>query len=396
MRAHGNVYLATGHGLQGAAPRARRLRAGQQCHRDAQRTEPGVQRARVLLGQQLGGRHQRGLRVAADGARGRGRGHDRLAATHVALHQPHHGQLARQVRLDLPQHTALRAGQRKGQRRHEPRRQPGGIGQCRRRFALHPDLELHQRQLMGQQFLECQPPLGRMRTGGKRCQRRADRGVMHELQRRGQRGQLQARDHAGRQQVFGRAGGQSRQRLVHRGAHAPLGLALAQRIDRCQAIIQCLRFGAEVAVLGVHHLQALGSAPRLAEAAQPRAARKALLLAARKVEEAQVQESRAVRNAHQQRAAAPEHDIGDLHLPLDDGTAAGGKRTDGRDAGAILVPRGQQEQRIGAGRRRLVLAGDSAPARGACGGACYRLSTHSTSTRAPRGNAATCTAARAG
>jgi hypothetical protein len=137
--------------------------------------------------------------------------------------------------------------------------------------------------------------------------------------------------------------------------------------------------GADAAVLRMHHLQPLRAAAHLAEAAQARAARELLLLGAREMEEAQREEAGAVGELHQQRAAAAVHHVSELHLAFHHRAHARQQRAHGRDPGAVLVAVRQQEERVGAGGRFR-----------------YRLSTHSTSTRAPRGSAAAWIAARAG
>ena len=57
--------------------------------------------ARVLLGQQFGRRHHRGLCAVLDGPQRRKRRDHGLAGTDVALHQPHHRVLALEIRVDL-------------------------------------------------------------------------------------------------------------------------------------------------------------------------------------------------------------------------------------------------------------------------------------------------------
>ncbi|MEZ5459058.1 MAG: hypothetical protein R3E65_07045 [Steroidobacteraceae bacterium] len=115
MRADHELALAGGNQLEGAAPRAGRLRTGDQHDGDAERPEPLLQVAEMLFCQQLRGRHQRGLVAAADRA-GRGRcGDHGLAAADVALHQPRHRRVAREVGVDVVERAPLRIGQRKRQ-----------------------------------------------------------------------------------------------------------------------------------------------------------------------------------------------------------------------------------------------------------------------------------------
>ncbi len=74
--------------------------------------KPLTEIAPVLLGQQLGRRHQHRLKASASGARGGSRSDDRLAAADIALNQPNRGLARADVRLDLGEHTLLRFRER--------------------------------------------------------------------------------------------------------------------------------------------------------------------------------------------------------------------------------------------------------------------------------------------
>ena len=82
---------------------------GEERNGDSHRLEPAPETLRVLIGEQLGGRHQRDLPSAFDGGGRRERCDQRLAATHVPLHQPQHRLVELEVRLDLAEHAPLRA-----------------------------------------------------------------------------------------------------------------------------------------------------------------------------------------------------------------------------------------------------------------------------------------------
>ncbi len=74
---------------------------------DAERRQPSPETAEVLLGQQLGRRHDGHLVTVADGPeRGQCRDH-RLAGADVALDQPLHGVGSRQVAADFSANTLL-------------------------------------------------------------------------------------------------------------------------------------------------------------------------------------------------------------------------------------------------------------------------------------------------
>jgi hypothetical protein len=74
---------------------------------DAQRRQPLAEVPQMLFGQQLGGRHDRGLVAIADRAQRRHCGHHGLAGAHVTLQQPLHRVGLRHVLLDFTDHAGL-------------------------------------------------------------------------------------------------------------------------------------------------------------------------------------------------------------------------------------------------------------------------------------------------
>ena len=68
----------------------------------------------VLAGQQLGRRHQRGLRAGLDRRRHGEQRHHRLAAADIALQQPQHAVRAGEIRIDLGKRALLRACELEG------------------------------------------------------------------------------------------------------------------------------------------------------------------------------------------------------------------------------------------------------------------------------------------
>ena len=115
----------------------------------------------VLLGQDLGGRHQRALVPALDGIEQRRHGHDRLAAAHVALQQAVHRVRAGQVALDLGDGPLLRPRQGEGQPLVEPSHQlAADLVADAEGVALEGPLAQHQHQLDAQQLVEGQPAPG--------------------------------------------------------------------------------------------------------------------------------------------------------------------------------------------------------------------------------------------
>ncbi len=69
----------------------------------------------MLLGQDLGGCHQRALPAGIHAHRRSQRGHHGLARAHIALQQSMHRLRQGQVLRDLLDHALLRAGQPEGQ-----------------------------------------------------------------------------------------------------------------------------------------------------------------------------------------------------------------------------------------------------------------------------------------
>ena len=73
----------------------------------------------MLLGEDLGGRHQRGLSTAADRLHGGQCRDHRLAAADIALQKTVHRLAAGEVARDLMPGTHLSAGECEGQRRQQ-------------------------------------------------------------------------------------------------------------------------------------------------------------------------------------------------------------------------------------------------------------------------------------
>ena len=125
-----------------------------------QRLQPADEFAEVLLGQDLGGRHQRTLPARVDTQRGGECGHHRFARTHVALQQPVHGHGPRQVGGDFVAHTALGGGELKRQDRQQlfvQGQRGGASGLQHRRPQSVTFAPRHQlRQLLGQQLFRLQ------------------------------------------------------------------------------------------------------------------------------------------------------------------------------------------------------------------------------------------------
>src|SRR5215468_6905970 len=94
------------------------------------------------------------------------------------------------------------------------------------------------------------------------------------------------------------------------------------------------------------HLETGRARTHFAVAAQARAADERFLLRAREVEEAQRDRAGAVRDAAEQRAAAPDRDLGELDRALDQRLLARYERADRRDRGPVLVTLRHQAEQV--------------------------------------------------
>ena len=371
----------------------------------------------MLLGQQLRGRHQSRLQAAACGARGGGRGHHGLAAADIPLQQPHHRHAGGEILLRIGERARLGARQGERQRREEPAREPRAVRQRPGGVGLQRALSQSEREVVRQQLLERESPLRRVAAGGELGELRFPRRPVQVVQRLPERGQARRQGRRRGQPVAQRGSIQLAQRLTDERAQPSLGHALGERIDRRERVFQRRGFACEAAVFRVHHLEPECAAAYLAEAAQPRAARQALLLRGREMEEPQGQHPRAVGDPAQELAAAAVGDLGELDFPFHRRPHARAERPHGRHPRAVLVAQRQHEQQVGnachaearqaRGERsahpaqRAHRAQLGARARGGAGGggkpaAQPRCRTHSISTCAPRGSCATPTTARAG
>ena len=356
----------------------------------------------MLLGEQFGGRHERHLPGIAERQRRRRRGHRGLAATDVALHQPRHRLRELEVCVDLDQHARLRGREAERQRAQQPLLQLRASAEAMRIVGLGGAAQRHERELVREQLLERQPPLRRVRPRGQRAELGAHRWLVQELQRFTEWWQPHLRAQLARQVIDQRSSAAAIERAAHEAAQACLAQALGAGIDGRKCLRQFSAGGADAAVFRMHDLQPERPAAHFAVAAQPRAARQPGALRVREMKEAQRQRAAAVAEPHQQLPATAEYHFRQQHFAFDHRAPAGLQRADRHDPRAILIAQRQYEQQVigivhaqarqAAGKRRA----DAAQRR--CGVRVLqaRLSMHSISTLAPRGSAATPTAARAG
>ena len=200
--AHHQLCLAAFHHGQHVTPLLGLLRTGQPSGGNAQRFEPADEFAKVLLGQNFRGGHQRALPTGVDADRRRQRCHHGFASAHVALEQPVHGHQARHVARNFGLHALLRRRQRKRQLGQQPivqREQhrlgirPGGFGhhqrqQRRAQMGAHA-ARVQLRDLLRQQLFGLEPLPGRVAVVLQRGQRHVGLGLVQKVKRVAQRPQ---------------------------------------------------------------------------------------------------------------------------------------------------------------------------------------------------------------
>ena len=262
---------------------------------DAQRLEPAAKVARMLVGEKLRRCHERNLPPRLDGAGRRQRRHQRLAAAHIALHQPQHRLRELQVRLDLGEHAFLGARRPKRQGRKETvfERARGHEGPAR--VVLDTLAQELQRQLVRQKLLESEPPLCRMASIEEQRDRCIGGRPMHVLQRLAQARQLHPLEKRRRQPVHEVPLGRLIERRAHQLPEPSLSEPFGPGIDRRQMLIGTDGFrDVGPAVFRVHDLQARRPATHFAEAADAHAPFEPLLLFRREMKEPQREIARAV------------------------------------------------------------------------------------------------------
>ena len=403
VRADREARAAAGEQRLRLAPCLRGHAAGDQQRREAERREPAPEILGVLLGEELGRRHECRLAARLDDI-GRGeRGDDGLARADVALHEAQHRVWRREVAAHFRNDAALRAREREAGAREQALRERAARGDRPGGVAADEVAQPAQRQLVREQLLEGEAALRRVSARLEHGQLRVGRRPMHVLQRLVQGRQAKPLQDLHRQEIRQLADASGRERLRGQVAQPPLLESLGDRVDRRERILDGLGIRrAGVAVLRVHDLGPVLAAAHFAETGEARAAHELLLLGAAEMEEAQGQEARAVGEAHEQGTPPAEHDLRELDRALHCRAHAGTQRADRYDMRAVLVARRQPEQKVGDGldaklAEPLRERGTDAPERGdrpAFDGHGTRM--QSTSIAAPRGNAAAAIVTRAG
>ena len=118
----------------------------------------------MLLGKDFCRRHNRGLFATGNCRQRRKRRHNGFAGTHIALHQPQHGNRLGQIGGNFIHYTALGAGQLKPQLHQKARLQTLIQIQASSAIGLGFAAQQQQTQMMGEQFFKRQALLVGMFT----------------------------------------------------------------------------------------------------------------------------------------------------------------------------------------------------------------------------------------
>ena len=322
---------------------------------------------RVLLGEELGRRHQRRLVACFDGiAQPRARRRSSCRNRRRPARDAASGCGTERSLPDLGDHALLCAGQRESRAGEQSRRRTGPARRSAKPVTADFGAQLAERQLVGQQFLESEASLRGWRpasssassaSGGGRC--------IHWSAARAGPGMSSSRRILAATSPASPPSPTAAERLRVRFRSRPCCTALRDRIDRGRDVLHGLgvRRGG---VLYIRDGRFPGRACRgaLAKAAQALAAHELPLLRAAEVEEAQRQETGAVGEAQEQGAPPAEDAPRQSRSRLRSRRACRRQqRTDRHDARAVLVARrqpgrgGPRRIRCRSFARRLASAG---------------------------------------
>ena len=340
MGADDQTGTAALHQLQCRLALPAGLAAGQPGQRDAQRLQPVMEFAVMLLGQDLGRRHHRHLPAVFDRLqRGHG-GDDGLAAADIALQQALHRMRLGQVLRDLQRRTLLGIGQPEAQAFQQ--RADQFFRRWQRRSAETTALGIMPAhgKLLRQQFIVGQAAPDRLRAVLQLFQRHLRRGRVQGLQASGESGQLVRLIDPSRQ-CFIEA--MLRQCPLNGFAYGRLTQAGSGRVDRRQAG-RHRRIDADRPALRMHHLPAEETVAYLAQHTQALTRRQRLDLARVKMQEAQRQLSTRVAQLRNQGLARLVLHFGVDNLAFHLRRVAGTQVTDGGNACFVDIAQRQMQQ----------------------------------------------------
>ncbi len=394
--AEGEIDLTRGNRLPGLAAFRLALTARDPGTAHAECGERLGELAIMLLGEDFGGRHERGLQAVLDRLQAGQRGDDGLAAADVALQQTAHRVRLRKVRADLLPGARLRRRERERQRGDEG----SGEALSRRQRLCDASATLgtraRKRELLRQQFVEGETPPRRMAARFEFGERRIGWRLVQQADARIQCGQAERVEPRGRERVRDRRG----KRALDKFAQGRLAEPGGGRVDRSEAARQ-RRVGVGFREAWMHHLQTEKAAAYLAHETEARTGLEQLDVAGIEVEEADAEDIAAVvADRHGEHAARAIGDTDFVDRGLHLCGEAGAQNTDRGDAGFVFPAQRQVQHQIGvAGEAQLrELVGERRTYRNRKCSRSVQITTMiaSASTSAPRGSAATPTAARAG
>ncbi len=201
MGADDELRATVGNSLERFAPCGRPLAATEPGRLDAQRLEPFGEGPPVLLREQLGGRHDRGLHATGDRSDAGDRSDDGLARADVALDQAHHRMRAGHVAEHLVDDSSLRVRQLERELRYERLHRIAATSQRYGGLAPREFTQVAQAQVMREQLLEHEPQLAGVFAGEHVCDIGVGGWPVQIPDRVDERRQIEPGKHLGRQQL---------------------------------------------------------------------------------------------------------------------------------------------------------------------------------------------------
>ena len=163
VRADENVDATLGERGKDLLPLSALLAAAEERDLQSCRRSEAANRLEMLACQQLGRRHERGLRAGLDRGRHGEQGNDGLAAADIALQEPQHAVGIGEIGVDLSKRAALRAGELEGELGDNRLTQFAGSGEGTPGAAAQALADHGERKLIGEQLVIGKPQPRRRR-----------------------------------------------------------------------------------------------------------------------------------------------------------------------------------------------------------------------------------------
>ena len=312
----------------GRALISRRLAAAEQHHANTQRPKPCRKIGEVLLGQNLG-RRQHGHLPAVFGCTYRGERRDHgFARTDVALQQPQHGLVARQVFQYFPHNASLCTCEIESQVTKQGPPEPGSARQRQGSLSGALGLPVAHDQMVGGQLV-----LRETLAGG--VQQRQGFSSARLVQQ----AQISVR-------MAGSEWPVQRQHLRNQASQTILSQPARRRVDGGQSWSGGRRRIVVHPIVGMDHLHTPRRETRIPECAHMHPLGQRAALAAVEVKEAQGEHTRGVGEENVQRAPRAGADACIDHPALDQRGLSRLKPGDGHNRAAVLIAVGQMQQQV--------------------------------------------------